>query len=281
MEETLTNEQLALACQAGDKQAIAQLWEQTKAFIFRWCYHYYQRGRDRCAACGVELADLQQEGFLALLDAVQAFQIEKEYKFISWLKFPLKNRCSALLGTRGNTAPRLLNQCGSLDEAIGEDEDTSRLDMIADPNAGEGFESVEDREYNRQLHEALQEAMDTLQEKHRDILQWRYYDGLTLQQCGERMQCSPEYTRQLNRQALTRMRSGQPLRILRRFLGETSQAYTGTGFQAWKNGGSVQERIAERVERKLHPYPTFYPYADHVGTKGTIRHNKENGSKPE
>ena len=33
MEETRTNEQLALACQAGDKQAIAQLWEQTKAFI--------------------------------------------------------------------------------------------------------------------------------------------------------------------------------------------------------------------------------------------------------
>lgn len=268
MEETRTNEQLALACRAGDKQAIAQLWEQTKALICSWCYHYYERGRDRCAACGVELADLQQEGFLALLDAVQAFEPEREYKFTSWLKFPLKNRCNALLGKRG--APRLLNGCGSLDETVGEDKDTAIMDMIADPSAGEGFESVEDREYTRQLHEALQEAMDTLLEQHRDILQWRYYDGLTLQQCGERMQCSPEYTRQLNRQALTRMRSGQPLRILRRFLGETSQAYTGTGFQAWKNGGSAQERIAERVERTLCPYPTFYPNADDVGTKQTV-----------
>lgn len=177
MEETRTNEQLALACQAGDKQAIAQLWEQTKALICSWCYHYYERGRDRCAACGVELADLQQEGFLALLDAVQAFEPEREYKFTSWLKFPLKNRCNALLGKRG--APRLLNGCGSLDETIGEDKDTAIMDMIADPSAGEEFESVEDQEYNRQLHEALQEAMDTLQEKHRDILQWRYYDGLT------------------------------------------------------------------------------------------------------
>lgn len=79
MEETRTNEQLALACQAGDKQAIAQLWEQTKALIRSWCYHYYERGRDRCDACGVELADLQQEGFLALLDAVQAFEPEREY----------------------------------------------------------------------------------------------------------------------------------------------------------------------------------------------------------
>lgn len=264
MEETRTNEQLALACQAGDRQAIAQLWEQTKALICSWCYHYYERGRDRCAACGVELADLQQEGFLALLDAVQAFEPEREYKFTSWLKFPLKNRCNALLGKRG--APRPLNGCDSLDETIGEDKDTAIMDMIADPSAGEEFESVEDQEYNRQLHEALQEAMDTLQEKHRDILQWRYYDGLTLQQCGERMQCTPEYTRQLNRQALTRMRSGQSMRILRRFLGETSRAYTGTGFQAWKNGGSIQERIAERVERTLCPYPTFYPNADDVGT---------------
>ncbi len=254
MEETRTNEQLALACQAGDRQAIAQLWEQTKALICSWCYHYYERGRDRCAACGVELADLQQEGFLALLDAVQAFQPEQEYKFTSYLNFPLKNRCNALLGMRGNKAPRPLNQCDSLDEITKDEKENNPLARFykrtLDPNAQEAFEQVEDREYNRQLHEALQEAMDTLQEQHRDILQWRYYDGLTLQQCGERMQCTPEYTRQLNRQALTRMRSGQPLRILRRFLGETSQAYTGTGFQAWKNGGSVQERIVERVEKE-------------------------------
>ena len=201
MEETRTNEQLVLACQAGDKQAIAQLWEQTKALICSWCYHYYERGRDRCAACGVELADLQQEGFLALLDAVQAFRPEQEYKFTSYLNFPLKNRCNALLGKRG--APRLLNGCGSLDETIGEDGDTSQLDMIADPNAGEGFESVEDREYNRQL----------------------------------------------SKQAIYRMRKGQAMKILNRFLDESSRVYTGTGFQAWKNGGSVQERMAERVER--------------------------------
>lgn len=268
MEETRTNEQLALACQAGDKQAIAQLWEQNRALICSWCYHYYERGRDRCTACGVELADLQQEGFLALLDAVQAFRPEQEYKFTSYLNFPLKNRCNALLGKRG--APRPLNECGSLDETIGEDEDTSRLDMIADPNAGEGFESVEDREYNRQLREALAQAMDTLQEKHRDILQRRYYDGLTLQQCGERMQCTPEYIRQLSKQAIYRMRKGQAMKILSRFLDESSRAYTGTGFQAWKNGGSVQERMAERVERILCPYPTFYPNADDVGTKQTV-----------
>lgn len=274
MEETRTNEQLALACQAGDKQAIAQLWERTRAIIYNWCYRYYERGRDSFAACGVELADLQQEGFLAMLDAVRAFEPEREYKFISWLKFPFKTRCNALLGIRGNKAPRLLNQCRSLDETIGENEDTTRLDMVTDPGAGEEFESVEDREYTRQLHEALAEAMGALQEKHRDILQWRYYDGLTLKQCGERLQCSPEYARQLNRQAIARMRSGQPMRILRRFLGESSFAYTGTGFQAWKSGGSVQERIAERVERNLQSYPTFYPYPNHVGTKGTIQHNE-------
>lgn len=272
MEETRTNEQLALACQAGDKQAIAQLWEQTKALICSWCYHYYERGRDRCAACGVELADLQQEGFLALLDAVQAFQPEQEYKFTSYLNFPLKNRCNALLGKRG--APRPLNECDSLEEITKDDKEDNPLSRFykrtLDPNAQEAFEQAEDREYNRQLHEALAQAMDTLQEKHRDILQWRYYDGLTLQQCGERMQCSPEYTRQLSKQAIYRMRKGQAMKILNRFLDETSQAYTGTGFQAWKNGGSVQERMAERVERTLCPYPTFYPNADDVGTKQTV-----------
>lgn len=250
MEGTRTNEQLALAYQEGARQVIAQLWEQTKAVIYSWCYRYYERHRGRCTACGVELADLQQEGFLALLDAVQAFEPEREYKFTSWLKFPLKNRCNALLGMRGNNAPRALNECVSLDKPIGENEDTPLLDMVADPNAGEDFESAEDREYTRQLHEALAEAMGTLQEKHRDILNWRFFDGLTLQQCGERLCCSPEYARQLSQQALVRMRRGQSIRILRRFLGETSMPYNGTGFQAWSSGGSVQERIAERVEKE-------------------------------
>ena len=34
------------------------------------------------------------------------------------------------------------------------------------------------------------------------------------------------------------------------------------------------QRIAERVERNLQSYPTFYPYPNHVGTKGTIQHNE-------
>ncbi len=270
MEETRTNEQLAIAGQDGDQQAIAQLWKQNKGFMCAWCYRFYECNRDRCAAYGVELSDLQQETFFAIIEAIKAYKPEQGHSFLAWLKFPLKNRCNALLGMRGNKAPRLLNGCGSLDETIGEDKDTAIIDMIADPSAGEEFESAEDREYNRQLHEALAQAMDTLQEKHRDILQWRYYDGLTLQQCGERMQCTPEYTRQLSKQAIYRMRKGQAMKILNRFLDESSRAYTGTGFQAWKNGGSVQERIAERVERTLYPYPTFYPNADDVGTKQTV-----------
>lgn len=259
MEESRTNEQLAIAGQDGDQQAIAQLWKQNKGFMCAWCYRFYECNRDRCAAYGVELSDLQQETFFAIIEAIKAYKPEQGHSFLAWLKFPLKNRCNALLGKRG--APRLLNECASLDEPIGEDEDTSRLDMIADPNAGEEFESVEDQAYIRQLHEALAAAMDTLQEKHRDVLKWRYYDGLTLQQCGERLNCSAEYSRQLNRQALSRMRKGQALRILNRFLSDTSRAYTGTGFQAWNAGGSVQERIVERIEKQENFYPTFYPNA--------------------
>ena len=50
MEETRTNEQLAIAGQDGDQQAIAQLWKQNKGFMCAWCYRFYECNRDRCAA---------------------------------------------------------------------------------------------------------------------------------------------------------------------------------------------------------------------------------------
>ena len=42
------------------------------------------------------------------------------------------------------------------------------------------------------------------------------------------------------------------VRELRPYLDEirTTHAYRGTGFGAWKNGGSVEERTAERLERE-------------------------------
>lgn len=251
--EERTNEQDALAYQAGDKEAISRLWERNRGVIYRTSYSCFAVwGRDKCAACGVELDDLVQEAFFALCEAAEAFDPGRGFKFLSWLKFPLRNHFNALLGMRGKPSP--LNYCDSLDVPTasqdGSEDGRPQDEIIPDVDAEAAFWSAEDREFNRQLHAALDEAMDALTEQQRDVLQWRYYDNLTLQEIADRRHCSTEYARQLNRKAISRLRQGQARRILRPFAAELGAAYNGVGFGAWNHYGSIEERLVERAEAR-------------------------------
>ncbi len=249
MNEPRTNEQDAVSYQQGDKQALSRLWERNRGFISGRCFQFYNNHLSQCAAHGAELDDLYQEAFLALVDAVKAFDPERGYKFLTWLSFPMKNRFAILLGWRGGAAPRPLDNCKSLDELVGEEKQTPLGELIPDPQAEREFQGVEEQIYNQQLHDALEAAMSVLPEQRRNVLHWRYYEGLTLQQIADKLHSDKSHPRQLQAKALRDLRSSRNLRKLYSFLHETSLAYIGTGFQAWKCRGSVEERLLERAER--------------------------------
>ena len=117
-----TNEELAVQAQAGDKGAISQLWNQTRGIIFMILARYYNRNPERFARCGVTMDDLEQEGFFAVLEAVEAFNPAKGWKFTSWLNYPLQNHVNAILGTRSGQIKHIpLNECSSLDEPISQE----------------------------------------------------------------------------------------------------------------------------------------------------------------
>ena len=80
---------------------------------------------------------------------------------------------------------------------------------------------------------------------------WRFYEGFTLQQAAELDGVTRGRIGVIEDAALRALRQNQELR---RFYGEDllSRAYRRTGFGAWKSGGSVQERLAERQEEKEH-----------------------------
>lgn len=84
-----TNEELAVQAQAGDKAAISQLWNQTRGIIFMILARYYNRNPDQFARCGVTMDDLEQEGFFAVLEAVEAFNPAKgEIYYLAQLPAP-------------------------------------------------------------------------------------------------------------------------------------------------------------------------------------------------
>lgn len=81
----MSNEELVIRIKAGVDVAdnMLQLWEQTKSFIHMAARQYQGYA---------ELEDLEQEGYIALYDAVDGYSQEAGCKFLSYASFWIKQR---------------------------------------------------------------------------------------------------------------------------------------------------------------------------------------------
>ena len=80
-----TNECIVAAVQAGDNEAenMLELWQQNKGFIAMMARRY---------SSGAEMEDLEQEGYIALSEAVQHYDPDRGASFISYAAFWIKRR---------------------------------------------------------------------------------------------------------------------------------------------------------------------------------------------
>ena len=95
------------------------------------------------------------------------------------------------------------NTCMSLDVPIGEDDDVTIVDMIADIN------NTEEIAFKTDLSRILEECFDTLTEKEREILKLRFgfYDrSYTLEECGQKYGVTRERIRQIENKTLRKLR---------------------------------------------------------------------------
>ena len=81
----MDNEQLVARIQGGDNEAenMLQLWKQNKGFIATIARKY---------SAGAEMEDLEQEGYIALCEAVQHYDPERGMSFIGYAAFWIKRR---------------------------------------------------------------------------------------------------------------------------------------------------------------------------------------------
>ena len=80
-----TNECIVAAVQAGVNEAenMLELWRQNKGFIAMMARRY---------SAGAEMEDLEQEGYIALCEAVQHYDPDRGMSFISYAAFWIKRR---------------------------------------------------------------------------------------------------------------------------------------------------------------------------------------------
>lgn len=93
-----------------------------------------------------------------------------------------------------------------MDEAIGEDHETTRGDMMVDENAESAVELME----NNDLRNLLISALDTLEERQKEVLMMRFgLNGdspMTLDEIGKHYDVTRERVRQIEHKALSRLR---------------------------------------------------------------------------
>lgn len=248
----MTNEELALKAKSGDQAAVAQLWEQVKNLVFRYIARSYNQRTEQFTKSGVTMDDLMQEGFLAILDAVRAFNPDKGWKFTAWINYPLQNHLNAILGIRnGRIKTHPLNECISLDApASMEDENYTIGDSIEDESAKEMFETVEDKVFNKQLHDTLELCLSEIDSRQERVIREIFYNNKALKEISVEMNISYECVGQLKYGGFRKLRICPHSKQLKAFADEiiTTCACCGTGFSSWYGRGSIEERIIETLE---------------------------------
>ena len=248
--DTASNEDLALQYQSGDKTALNALYEQNRGILSSLTYGYYTRFREICTRRGISLEDLTQESIFALQSAAKDFKPEKGFKFVTYIHRHIQNQLNNATGQRTRTG-RLepLFRATSLNRLVGEDDSMELGDNIPDPAAQYDLDCVEDNIMRVQLSQATEAALSCLDERQREVIHCRFHRNMTLTAIAEAMGVSRERVRQIETAALHRLRYPQSARLLKPFMDNiNSWAYIGTGFNPWKNHGSVQERIIEKLE---------------------------------
>ncbi len=251
----MNNEELAARAKTGDNDALMALWTAVR----RLCFQIARRYKNMLAWAGYTSEDIEQTLFLAFYAALDAFNPSSETKFTSYLQYPIMSTLRAALGIRDrrDLPPALL----SLDEPIGDGKDATRGDLLPDSRAAQAFEDAESRVWSEQLHDALDVCIDALETKQAKAVRGAYFEGLTAEETGKLLNVSTSRAAQLKKAGLRKLRQGKSLRRLRAFRDEiiSTQAYHATGFNAWKSGGSVEERIVIRLDELENPTPNLEP----------------------
>ena len=277
LEQQMTNEELAERIKAGQSELMADLWNNChKLLFFLMDRELTSEKLEQTARHGIEVEDLRQEMYFALVEAVKGFNPDAGLRFTTYLDYPVKNAINKALGLRGgSSAHDPLNSCTSIDAPVKSDEDDGATvgDFIGDPDSDQAFEEIAEQDYLKKLRADLERALRELPEQLEQTLRKRYFEGKTLDDVAEGQGISRQTVSNNEYSALLQLRETQ---ILQSYRSEIIDRYSySTGLQSFKNHNftsSVElivqhlidedERMKKRAHRQAVHEVNTYPVAD-------------------
>lgn len=196
----MSNEELVAEIQAGRRELLGMLWEQVERFIKQQALTWPHGG-------AVDLDDLTQAGYIALVDAVDSYDPGRGMQFIGWLSHHLKtafNEASNYRSERQRLDP--MHQADSLNRPLDYEDGGELLDIVADPHGLQGLQEVEERIWQEELSSTLRKAVEGLSGGERDTIRRRYYQGQTMAQVARETGKTVYEIQKVERRALSTLR---------------------------------------------------------------------------
>ena len=171
--QIMTNEELAIRAKAHEDLAVLELWEAVRRFVEMKAARYILETDYNTLA---EYDDLLQDGFIAMMDAVEIFDPERGAGFLKVLVYTLQKRFAEEGGHRSSKRDPL-RLAGSLDAPLyqGEEDGDSIADALPDPCGEYAFALVEYEDYIEFARRLLYTAMGSLTDTQRDYIHKHYF----------------------------------------------------------------------------------------------------------
>lgn len=247
----MSNEELVTAIKAGAPERMSELWEQVVGLVKWKALHVITALDLRGNPCGVELEDLIQSGYIALVEAVDYYNQESNVAFSTYLVKRLKSVFAEATGYRTKTGMNEpLNNSFSLDKTVDDESDGTPFGyFVPDPKATATMLSIEEKLWQEQLHEAMEAALAALPKQSAEVLRLRHYQGMTLAEVGEIRGTSAERIRKMENKAIRQLRKPDIACHLWPFY--DFDFYSGTDYRTFQHSGmSIQERYLVIEEKR-------------------------------
>lgn len=231
----MTNEELVEKIQQGERDLLPQLWEQVERFVAKVAVRWAKAVEPDNVSQAIEFSEeLIHTGYIAVVEAAEAYSPEQDATFVHFLSFYLKKyfvpECAARSGIslsiygRANDARRKKQQGQelsfneekmlsfyyptSLNALVGNSGSGDKQDELGDfiPDPADDYADAEERIFQQQLHEALEAALVQLTENREKTIRLRFYQNLTLDEVAEKLGVTRERVRQIEEKALRDLR---------------------------------------------------------------------------
>lgn len=173
--ETLTNEQLCMLAQSGDKWAASRLIEVNRRFIYQAIHEITSSlsTKHLLSACGIETDDLIQAGRIGLWKAIDGYDPSSGNKFLTYAAPAVKRVIIDLIRqySQDKAWKSRVDQSSLLDSPSGSNSEESPTETSA---ASLNVKNPEQILIEQEIIAELHEAMEALPDRENVYVQYRF-----------------------------------------------------------------------------------------------------------